>query len=194
MIYAGFWRRFGALWLDFIVLLPLTGLTLWGSEHYRLFYPIYFVPGVIFGLFYSVYLVRRYGGTPGKLMAGLRIRKPDGAQIGLREAFLRYLPEALLGAIVQVGLIYAYLAISDSEYFSLGIFERQKRLETLTPAWYRAAYIVLQIWIWGEFVVMMTNRKRRALHDFIAGTVVIVNVPNEALQPTAQPLPRPDGG
>ena len=95
---------------------------------------------------------------------------------------------------MQIGLIYAYLAITDSEYLSWGFLERPKRLEALTPAWYRPAYIVLQIWIWGEFVVMMTNRKRRALHDFIAGTVVIVDAPNEALQPTAQPLPRPDGG
>ena len=27
--------------------------------------------------------------------------------------------------------------------------------------------------MWSEFIVMMTNDKRRALHDFIAGTVVI---------------------
>jgi len=193
MTYAGFWRRFGALWLDFIVLLPLTGLTFWGGEHYRLFYLYCFIPGTIFGLFYSVYLVRRYGGTPGKLLAGLRIRKPDGTQIGYREAFLRYLPEALLAAIAQVGLIYAYLAITDSEYLSLSFLERSQRLDALAPAWYRPFNIAWQIWIWGEFVVMMTNRKRRALHDFIAGTVVIVNAPNEALQSTAQPLARPDG-
>jgi len=28
--------------------------------------------------------------------------------------------------------------------------------------------------LWSEFVVLLTNRKRRALHDFIAGTVVIL--------------------
>ncbi len=191
MVYAGFWRRFGALWLDFIVLLPLTGLLFWESAHYRLFYFYYFIPGTIFGLFYSVYLVRRYGGTPGKLLAGLRIRKPDGTQIGYREAFLRYLPEALLAAIMQVGLIYAYLAMTDSEYLSLGLLELPRQLNALAPAWYHPIYIAYQIWIWGEFVVMMTNRKRRALHDFIAGTVVIVNAPT--LQPTVQPLARSDG-
>ncbi len=194
MSYAGFWRRFGALWLDFLVLLPLTGLTFLGDAHYRLFYLYYFIPGTIFGLFYSVYLVRRYGGTPGKLLAGLRIRKPDGTQIGYREAFLRYLPEALLVAIMQVGIIYAHLAITDSDYLSLSFLERSERLHALAPAWYRPIYIALQIWIWGEFVVMMTNRKRRALHDFIAGTVVIVNPPKEALQPTAQSLARPNDG
>ena len=33
--------------------------------------------------------------------------------------------------------------------------------------------MLLQIWIWSELIVMLTNRRRRALHDFIAGTVVI---------------------
>lgn len=29
------------------------------------------------------------------------------------------------------------------------------------------------IWYFLELVTMLTNRKRRALHDFIAGTVVV---------------------
>src|SRR5437899_7752381 len=128
MLYAGFWRRFGALWLDFIVLLPLTGLTLWGSEHYRLFYPIYFVPGVIFGLFYSVYLVKRYGGTPGKLIMGIRITKVDGIPVTYREAFLRNAPEFILGLLMQVSLIYALFHITDSEYSSLSFHDRYQRL------------------------------------------------------------------
>lgn len=186
MIYGGFWRRFGALWLDFLVLLPLTALTWWANEHYRLFDLYYFVPGIAFGLFYSVYLVQRYGGTPGKLMAGLRIRKPNGTKIGYREAFLRYLPDTVLTAIMQLGLIYACLAISDAEYSSLTSIARYERLNAVAPWWYRPSTIALQIWVWSEFIVMMTNRKRRALHDFIAGTVVIV-VPKTrpGVQPSA---------
>ena len=42
--YGGFWRRFAALWLDFLVLLPLTALVFWGSQRYRLFSLYYFVP------------------------------------------------------------------------------------------------------------------------------------------------------
>jgi len=188
--YGGFWRRFGALWLDFLVLLPLTALNIWGGVHYRLFDFYYFVPGIAFGLFYSVYLVRRYGGTPGKLMAGLRIRKPDGSEIGYREALLRYLPDAVLTAIMQVGLIYASLSMSEAEYLSLPFLERQQQLTAIAPVWYRPTYIALQIWIWSEFVVMMTNRKRRALHDFIAGTVVVVVPQSQAGAPSPA---RPEG-
>ena len=83
MIYAGFWRRFGAFWLDFFVFLPIAGLLLWGSQRYRLFNLYFLLPNGIIGLFYSVYLVRRYGGTPGKLLAGLRIRRLDGGILGI---------------------------------------------------------------------------------------------------------------
>jgi uncharacterized RDD family membrane protein YckC len=41
----------------------------------------------------------------------------------------------------------------------------------------------------GEFLVMMTNAKRRALHDYIAGTVVILNnSAQQALATDAQEL------
>jgi len=33
--------------------------------------------------------------------------------------------------------------------------------------------ILMQVWIWGEFLTMLFNKKRRAVHDFMAGTVVV---------------------
>jgi uncharacterized RDD family membrane protein YckC len=173
MIYAGFWRRLGALLLDFVITLPITALVLSTAGLYRLFYLYYFVPGILFSLFYSVYLVRRFGGTPGKLLAGLQIRKVDGTEIGYREALLRYLPEAVLNCLLQIALISSVIAMTDSEYISLGFLDRAQRMVELAPAWRGPVNVLNQIWIWSEFVVMLTNRKRRALHDFIAGTVVI---------------------
>jgi uncharacterized RDD family membrane protein YckC len=29
------------------------------------------------------------------------------------------------------------------------------------------------LWSWAEIITMLTNKKRRAVHDFIAGTVVV---------------------
>jgi uncharacterized RDD family membrane protein YckC len=173
MIYAGFWRRLGALLLDFVITLPITALVLSTAGLYRLFYLYYFVPGILFSLFYSVYLVRRFGGTPGKLLAGLQIRKVDGTEIGYREALLRYLPEALLNVLLQIALISSVMGMTDSEYISLSFLDRARRMIELAPTWRGPVNVLNQFWIWSEFVVMLTNRKRRALHDFIAGTVVI---------------------
>jgi uncharacterized RDD family membrane protein YckC len=91
LCYAGFWPRLGALLLDDgvhkIVIWPVRALDLWGNADSRSFLVI---SGTLFWLFYNVYLVRRFGGTLGKLAIGLRIRKLDGEPVGYREALLRY--------------------------------------------------------------------------------------------------------
>lgn len=183
MVYAGFWRRFAALWLDFLILSPTLALAWWGPEHFRLFNLYYLVPGLALSIFYSVYLVRRFGGTPGKRLMKVRITKVDGSPVGYREAFLRYLPEFLMSIALAIAAIIGELRLTDAEYFGATSFmERQKLVEAAGPAWYGSMMLAMNIWIWGEFVVMMTNRKRRALHDFIAGTVVV----RDGLHPAAE--------
>ena len=183
--YAGFWPRLAALLLDMLIMLPLTALVFWGSERYRLFLLYCFVPSTLFGLFYGVYLVRRFGGTPGKLIVGVRIRKVSGEPVGYREAILRYLPEFILNMLMSVGFLMSVLHMSDTEYHALSFMERARRMVELAPSWYKPLQIVQNVWVWGELIVLLTNRKRRALHDFIAGTVVVRISPNQSLQPTA---------
>ena len=180
MSYAGFWRRFGALWIDFLIMFPLAALAWWGNQHVRLFQLYYFIPGHLFTLFYDVYLVRRFGGSPGKRILRISIRKTDGSPVGYREALLRYAPQALLAAIGTIGLIYAKLAITDVAFASMSLAERTKQINALAPAWYQPVNIALGIWLFSEPIVMLTNSSRRALHDFIAGTIVILDVPKHA--------------
>jgi uncharacterized RDD family membrane protein YckC len=163
----------GALLLDMLVMLPLNALALWGSERYRLFSLYELAPRILFGLFYFVYLVRRFGGTPGKLIVGVRIRKVDGDPVGYREALLRYLPEFILVLSLSIAMLISVLHMSDAEYHALSFVERTRRMGELAPAWYKPLQMAQGIWVWGELLVLLSNRKRRALHDFIAGTVVV---------------------
>src|SRR5215813_12055835 len=135
--YAGFWPRLGALLLDLLIMLPLMVLVSWGSKRYRLFELYYFFPSILIGLFYGVYLVRRFGGTPGKLIVGVRIRKMSGEPVDYREAFLRYLPEFLLGTLMSIALLISVFHMSDSEYHALSFMERAKRMVELAPGWYK---------------------------------------------------------
>ena len=60
--------------------------------------------GVIFYGFY-LWLVVQFGGTPGKLIVGLRITDEDGSTpVGWRGAFMRSLP-GLLGNIPVLGIL-----------------------------------------------------------------------------------------
>lgn len=175
MIYAGFWRRLGAFWLDFIIILPISALCLWGAEQSKYFSSYYFLPGLLFGLWFHVYLVKRYGGTPGKLLLKLKITKLDGNPIGYQGAFLRYSVMFVLGSFVSIASILATISIPDETYYSLQFMERSRHLMTYMPSWYKPLNILLNIWIWSEFIVLLTNKKRRAIHDFMASSVVLLN-------------------
>jgi uncharacterized RDD family membrane protein YckC len=171
--YAGFWPRLASLLLDVIILSPISVLTYWGYDNFRLFKLYYFLPGLLLGLFYCIYLVRRYGGTPGKLIMGIRIRKLDGSPVGYKEAILRYFPDAVFGVFLSLALIYSLLHMTDFEYLTLTRAARFKRIAELAPSWYKPLHWLSLAWGWGELIVLLTNSKRRALHDFIAGTVVV---------------------
>jgi uncharacterized RDD family membrane protein YckC len=142
--YAGFWRRAAAVFLDALIVIGVALAIDWIVRPEPPWRGIPDVGYLVFQLFYSVYLVYRFGGTPGKLIMRLRIVRVDGRAVTLRRAFLRHFPEFLFSLLGFVG-----------------------------PSWEPYERVLLQIWIWSELIVMLTNKRRRALHDFIAGTVVI---------------------
>jgi uncharacterized RDD family membrane protein YckC len=101
------------------------------------------------------------------------IMKVDGTPVGYREALVRYLPECLINTLSGLAMALAVLHLTDAEYFAVSFKERSDLLTAAQPAWSGPLELAWNVWIWGEFIVLMTNRKRRALHDFIAGTVVV---------------------
>jgi uncharacterized RDD family membrane protein YckC len=47
------------------------------------------------------------------------------------------------------------------------------QLKLVAPIWYQQVQFVMGLWIMSEIVVLLTNKKRRAIHDYMAGTVVV---------------------
>jgi hypothetical protein len=86
---------------------------------------------------------------------------------------------------MSVAVISPLLHMTDVEYQSLSLKARAKRELDLAPSWYKPLRWTRTSWDLGELVVLLTNRKRRALHDFIAGTVVVHAFPDQLLEPTA---------
>ena len=172
-VYAGFNRRLPAILIDGLVLvlfyylsLKLQGITipttilvmafLWA------FYP-----------YYSVYFNYRYGGTLGKLAVKIRVTRPDGSKIGLREAFLRSVVDIGFAVLSLTARILAISQVDADQYLVADMWERAQLLFPLYPA--LRAYVKdgSSAWGWSELFVLLLNDRRRALHDFIAGTVVI---------------------
>ena len=176
--YAGIWQRLFAYLIDAFLFMPVSGIAYFLADQSRLFYLYWFVPGLVLGLLFHVYLVRRFGGTPGKLALKIRIALVDGSPVTTMAAMSRYAVRCTLSSLMSIAIILSSLSMSDELYFSLGYIERTKKLVELGPSWYWAVFILSQIWTWSGVTTMLFNKRHRAVHDYIARTVVIRSMPD----------------
>lgn len=173
LIYAKFWRRAGALLIDVLIGMPLFALQIaLFSESIGGAVASLLIPGVVLAS-YPAYFHARWGQTIGKMVTKIRVVRLDGRPIDLRAALLRSSVDVVLWLIYTVATAAALLTWMGPEWSSLSWAEQSQMLRADSPLfglymWFSEA------WMWSEVVVMLFNRKRRALHDFIAGTVVVV--------------------
>ncbi len=172
-IYAGFWTRLGSLLLDFLIMLPYVFLVLYLNGLSKNAYYFTFIPGLLFHFWFSIYLVKKYGGTPGKLIIGIKILKLDGTDVTWREAILRQIVNFILTIFGSVITLFA-LSKADGDYYeSLTWMTKQQYLFALIPVLIKIYNWTNNIWVYSELVVLLFNRRKRAIHDYIAGTVIV---------------------
>jgi len=135
---------------------------------------------------YTVVMHARCGQTVGKMVTKVRVVdfRTEG-RISLRQAWLR---EAVPMLLTLVLLGYEVLAILTGRIEARAIANGDAWLAN-KPLW--LLNVLPGLWFLAEVLTMLTNEKRRALHDLIAGTVVVrTNVE----QGGAQPLAPSNGG
>jgi uncharacterized RDD family membrane protein YckC len=122
--YGGFWIRVGAYLIDVIILFVVqyvVDLALRGSV-----IPTYTQPqpgdmgalmailpalgittlvNLVIGALYEGLFVARVGATPGKMVAGLKVVRPDGSLLGLGRSFGRYFVKFAQWVVVFLGWI-----------------------------------------------------------------------------------------
>lgn len=172
LIYAGFWRRLAAFLIDAVVLLPLYWLHLqaWRTS------PIAAL-GARLGLdvageAYPIQFHARWGQTIGKVLLGIRVAQLDGAPITRRQAWLRSSVEIALILVGIPTMAHVLLTWSGPEWRSLTQIDQVTLTAERDPlsGW---VFALVMAWQASEFVVLLMNERRRSLHDFIAGTVVV---------------------
>jgi uncharacterized RDD family membrane protein YckC len=160
--YSTFWPRFGAAFLDGFVVWPVLWLLEFGFAQASI--PLRLVLYVILRALdpaYSIWMHGKYGQTLGKMACGIVVRDVSERRLSMRQAVWR--------DIFQVAL------------FPVGLFIDIPRIlqgtDIFAPTTLTATDVLIVtstfLWFSIEVITMLTNRKRRALHDFIAGSVVI---------------------
>ena len=173
-VYAGFWRRFCAIWVDFFIVMPLGFFLIWLQGFDKTLAILIEIPATALFSAYHVYFNARYGGTLGKLAVGIRVTRPDGSKIGWTEAIARSAVDMVFALVAICVAMWALIQVSGEDYANAsGFLERVVLLESYEPSWVSQIEIVTQVWMWSELIVLLLNKGKRALHDFIAGTIVI---------------------
>jgi uncharacterized RDD family membrane protein YckC len=172
-IYGGFGLRLGSLLLDGLFCTPVALLAMYIQSFGGEAYLLSILPILAFNLWYAVYLPARNGATPGKLIAGLTILKTTGQPIGLKEAFLRNIVTFALSIFSVFVMTTALFAADMNTYTSLGFLERSRYLMSMAPLLFTINTWINNVWFYSELIVLLTNKQRRAIHDFIADTVIV---------------------
>jgi uncharacterized RDD family membrane protein YckC len=178
-VYSDFWHRLVALLIDSVLYAAISFLV------FAAIRSVLPVPARSF-LFLSawflvvqVYCVRRFGGSPGKLLLKMRIVTISGEPLTSRHALVRALPDYLLSMVGLVIGAWALSQVGGDGFDALPVTRRAALIAAATPAWIQLPLrIVRDAWAIGELAVFFSSYERRALHDLIAGTVVVYNIPH----------------
>lgn len=162
--YSTFWARFWAGIVDGFVLCPLSLLDSYLSSPNRgsSLLITWTVISCSAYWIYSVAMIAKRGQTVGKRVAGIQVLDlTEGRIPTLRQAVLRDIGTIVSSSLLMLFTIYLIAAhLYAAELQSPSVF-----LEILEFA--------NGIWFLLEITTMFLNKKRRAFHDLIAGTVVV---------------------
>jgi len=155
-------KRLGAAIVDGIVFIPFLFFDEWllGKTQNNSVIISWIIFTTFLTLFYSIFAHYKYGRTIGKWVVGVKVLDVSETKLlTFRQSVLRdcfYLAIEFFGLIYFVFLV---LQTGKTEY----ILNDYKSFADQPILW----------WTIIELVSMLTNSKRRAVHDFLARSVVI---------------------
>jgi len=172
-IYAGFFIRLFCQAIDGSVVWAVSKVL--GALMFRSYSLFIFsnAAGFIFFRFYFMVLTGLWGQTPGKMLAKIRVIRLDGTEVRWSNAILRNIFETLLVLIMFGGYAMALSHTSPHDFDLLAAGEREEFLGKFMPEFVGYCVLARYAYAFSEFFVLLSNKKKRAIHDFIAGTVII---------------------
>ena len=173
MYYAGFWLRLIAMLIDGFVFLPVVIIYLYSRTISWETAVIISIPYCFLFALYNIFFLGRWGQTIGKMAVQIKVVQLDGSSIKYGKAFMRHSVDFVFASLSSIAFTLALFSMPR-----IGIVAGEwKQLNPLfhdsLPWWWSWVKAGSDTWVFSELLVLLTNNKKRAVHDFIAGTVVI---------------------
>ena len=194
MRYASFWQRFGAAIVDGLVLVPLTFVMSLFSITSSVAAVYMVVPLSLLQWAYCFFLHAFYGQTIGKRVMNIHVVNLDGTRISKITAFRRGVVDLIFACLTVFSVFWSFTQSTPDAYHAIQaqrthevmhesttperppekVFKSQQLfVTTKMSAISRFFNLLAKIWAWAEVITVLFNAKRRAIHDFIAGTCVV---------------------
>jgi uncharacterized RDD family membrane protein YckC len=179
-VHSDFGNRFPAYLADFLIAFAIAlmlGPLRPDDPYLSSLFGLATLTGTI--LLLQVFCVVRFGGSPGKLMMKLRIVPAESEALSVRHALLRVLPEYAFTVAAYAFTFYALSQIDRGSFVTLGSQQQAAAVLAALPWWLPGLLSYMRCgWALADVAVFFLSLERRALHDLIAGTVVILKVPH----------------
>jgi len=174
-VYAGFWIRFLARTIDAIIyMLPFFTVISW--IYARVSRELYFTVSLFCSILvcgYFIYLHGRWGQTFGKMVTGIKVVRISGESIDYKTAALRNIVDIGSSILYTILTLAALTTIPDIKWIKLTASTRSMTLLHTFPTFHTILTCALSLWVFANVISILLTKKKRALHDFIAGTMVI---------------------
>jgi uncharacterized RDD family membrane protein YckC len=118
MDYAGFWLRFGAWFIDYIILgivsmitnLPMIFMGVYSVDNPGLFITLQLISTLlnfVIPAAYETWFVGKYAATPGKMACKIKVVLADGGKVSFGRAVGRHFAKFISALILGIGYIMA---------------------------------------------------------------------------------------
>ena len=169
--YGSFWQRCGAITLDTLIIgVPTFAISYYNITNWKSIPLLVLVS--LAGMVYKPYCEFQYGATPGKKALNLnvvnqRFDKADLTEIILRNIFQIVFPLMTLAATIMVYNSPEFQDING--FMEFGTLSSTSSKATSYITWMSSIVFII------EFICLVSDQQKRALHDRIGKTYVIVN-------------------
>jgi uncharacterized RDD family membrane protein YckC len=151
------------------------------------FFTVTISTGILVQIYY-IFGHYRFGQTLGKYLLKIKVVSLDGCGLTLVQSIQRN----IVDIIMQTATIFAYIhflaVASDDQLINITSKELNRAISVSLPVWYNETSRFYNWWYIASIITVLLNAKRRALHDFLGNTVVIVLVSSKLN--TKMPTPK----
>ncbi|MDD5454324.1 MAG: RDD family protein [Candidatus Ratteibacteria bacterium] len=173
-VYAGIGLRIPAAIIDTIIFAGLNSLILPFENYSSISYVVSRYLWAVFAIAFNVFFLVKFGATPGKLAMKIKIVKTSLEPISYKETFLRLSVNILFSVLYLIAFTIAFKSFSYGTYRVMSYLEKAKYMGSFYPHWSNYLQTFSVVWSFGLLLSILIDKKKRALHDFIAGTLVII--------------------